>query len=598
MKKLAITVLAVLVIIPSITYASWWNPLTWFNNWGRGEVKKEIVTSNAIPLDQKTVNTLSKLTKDTNSFRLSAAINVDNGISSWTEKSAYDKWSTEIVPKLFETTPEKNMLRDFFSGAMVMTYNSVSQDSNIVLLYSPWADCILLLKMKFSNDKNTISDYVFVAGETWRNEKLETPEEALKFYGSDSVLDKDLVNLVSSVKKIFVDEYVNKNETKLISDGIKNGVASALEELRPPVIRLLYREQMYVNYLATSTKPLVQAANKLVDLVVAGDRNGLKSYLAPNQNQDFLNAILNLTPELRKNLVGPVYFSGNPKNGIVAFINPEYPESVLITRVIIKDGGKSDVTVFLIPLSESDKIASIMSGNNSTSTQAQTNAVIKGCQDPVLAKYKSDPELWSFYQLGFETKPEIFKSIVNDDGDKILSLIKSGAKVDEADKNGQNALMFATTLNCPYSFQTLLDNGANVNFADKKGKTVLMYAVEAKQQNMDMISLLIKNGANVDAKNTSEWTALHYAATVGNVPAINLLVKSGANINARKDSGATPLIVATLTSHVDVMKILLDLGADPLIKTSSGMSAMDYAKLAKGSSNQQGMIDLLNSYLK
>ena len=41
MKKIIITALAILLIAPSIALAAWWNPLTWFGNWGRGEIKKE-----------------------------------------------------------------------------------------------------------------------------------------------------------------------------------------------------------------------------------------------------------------------------------------------------------------------------------------------------------------------------------------------------------------------------------------------------------------------------------------------------------------------------------------------------------------------------
>jgi len=41
MKKLSILI-AVLLLAPQITFAAWWNPLTWFNNWGRGEPQVEL----------------------------------------------------------------------------------------------------------------------------------------------------------------------------------------------------------------------------------------------------------------------------------------------------------------------------------------------------------------------------------------------------------------------------------------------------------------------------------------------------------------------------------------------------------------------------
>jgi len=40
-KSYIIILLLVALIAPSTAFAVWWNPLTWFNNWGRGEIKNE-----------------------------------------------------------------------------------------------------------------------------------------------------------------------------------------------------------------------------------------------------------------------------------------------------------------------------------------------------------------------------------------------------------------------------------------------------------------------------------------------------------------------------------------------------------------------------
>ncbi len=55
MKKY-ITILAlIIIIIPSIAFASWWNPLSWFNNWSfsKGENKTEILEKRILELEQK-----------------------------------------------------------------------------------------------------------------------------------------------------------------------------------------------------------------------------------------------------------------------------------------------------------------------------------------------------------------------------------------------------------------------------------------------------------------------------------------------------------------------------------------------------------------
>lgn len=51
---IASTLVIGLLILPSLTFAVWWNPFTWFNNWGKGEVKKEVVVDKEVPFTKQT----------------------------------------------------------------------------------------------------------------------------------------------------------------------------------------------------------------------------------------------------------------------------------------------------------------------------------------------------------------------------------------------------------------------------------------------------------------------------------------------------------------------------------------------------------------
>ena len=64
---------------------------------------------------------------------------------------------------------------------------------------------------------------------------------------------------------------------------------------------------------------------------------------------------------------------------------------------------------------------------------------------------------------------------------------------------------------------------------------------------------------------------------------VALLLKHGADVNATNDGGETPLIKAVLFNDADSTAVLLKAGASPTIKDRSGHSAADYAEHSKSS---------------
>ncbi|MDX2042848.1 MAG: ankyrin repeat domain-containing protein [Acidobacteriota bacterium] len=119
--------------------------------------------------------------------------------------------------------------------------------------------------------------------------------------------------------------------------------------------------------------------------------------------------------------------------------------------------------------------------------------------------------------------------------------------------------------------QLLLDSGLPVDAKDDKGQTPLHIAVGERQR--EAVSLLLERKANPDAKSSSthfsgeristghaELTPLSLAANSGNVDMLKLLLDNGANID-RGGSTATPLYFAAAGGHEDAVKYLLKHGA-------------------------------------
>ena len=81
-------------------------------------------------------------------------------------------------------------------------------------------------------------------------------------------------------------------------------------------------------------------------------------------------------------------------------------------------------------------------------------------------------------------------------------------------------------------------------------------------------------------KEIPDATLLHIASEQDNEPEIiDLLVKSGANVNAQDAEGFTPLHMAAIHGNLKIVKKLVDLDADVNIVTTDGKNAAELAHL-------------------
>ncbi|KAJ3092462.1 hypothetical protein HK102_007086 [Quaeritorhiza haematococci] len=74
-------------------------------------------------------------------------------------------------------------------------------------------------------------------------------------------------------------------------------------------------------------------------------------------------------------------------------------------------------------------------------------------------------------------------------------------------------------------------------------------------------------------------TALHFAASTGNIQCLDLLLRQpNINVNAQDFSGNTALHLAAACSEANCVQLLLTAGANPFIKNLQGYRPIDYAK--------------------
>ena len=79
----------------------------------------------------------------------------------------------------------------------------------------------------------------------------------------------------------------------------------------------------------------------------------------------------------------------------------------------------------------------------------------------------------------------------------------------------------------------------NKNYRDKNNNTSLQIAV--KKNSINMVKYFLnKKHKNINSRNNKGQTALHLACSTGNKNMINLLIKNGANVSAKDFSGNKP----------------------------------------------------------
>ncbi len=95
------------------------------------------------------------------------------------------------------------------------------------------------------------------------------------------------------------------------------------------------------------------------------------------------------------------------------------------------------------------------------------------------------------------------------------------------------------------------------------------------EEKFDTMALLVRRGADVDARNDVGMTPLHLACWP---QAVDLLVSLGAQVDVRADNGDTPLLtVAGEPDRDDVVAALLRHGADPRARDRAGDTALAIA---------------------
>ena len=127
--------------------------------------------------------------------------------------------------------------------------------------------------------------------------------------------------------------------------------------------------------------------------------------------------------------------------------------------------------------------------------------------------------------------------------------------------------------------QSYLEQGANCNALDSYDRTALINASVSGYD--DIAKLLIKEGTDVNIRDKAGATALMYTARDTNYEMVEFLLKNGADVNIRNTEGETALYYSIQhdsfgqENAIKILNLLIKYGADVNTKNYEGTSLLD-----------------------
>jgi ankyrin repeat protein len=146
---------------------------------------------------------------------------------------------------------------------------------------------------------------------------------------------------------------------------------------------------------------------------------------------------------------------------------------------------------------------------------------------------------------------EIELKLAANDGDSVFRMLDEHPQVIDEQISAGNTFTFLIEA-CRRRYETivtgLLERGADVNRVNaidengEGGNAPLWFACQGPVEgNTRILEMLIKAGAEVDARGECDWTALHMACQWRHIDLAKTLIGTGTQVDVRDSEGRTPL---------------------------------------------------------
>ena len=145
--------------------------------------------------------------------------------------------------------------------------------------------------------------------------------------------------------------------------------------------------------------------------------------------------------------------------------------------------------------------------------------------------------------------------------------------------------------NCNDVISILLNAGADPDHSKEKCYPLPLYTA-ARNNDLDLVKLLLKGGAEVDGFSYANETALMAACSHDNYLIVKYLINNGAKVDAQSTDGSTPLICAAQAGNCKIGRLLIKADANKLLRDNSDKNATDHASIYHDPVLAEGFRDL------
>jgi len=107
-----------------------------------------------------------------------------------------------------------------------------------------------------------------------------------------------------------------------------------------------------------------------------------------------------------------------------------------------------------------------------------------------------------------------------------------------------------------------IEQRAELEIKNADGETALIIA--AWYGSPEIVTLLLENGANINAQDNAGYTAIAKASSLGvgrHYEIVEILIQACANLNLKTKEGKSPFLLAVLNGHVELGNVLKRAGA-------------------------------------